>query len=195
MSVVIPPEFTIVTNRCRLRQPTAADLPRIFTATQVAGFNDGMQWEPPQSIEELHAPLQENLLAWNEGIMYVFTIVPSDTDELIGRIGIRKTSYPDVWNLGFWTHPDCQGQGYMTEAASTILTLGFDRLGAMRIEASYALWNLASKRVLSKIGMKFVKYIPHAFQKQGRWIEANKMTITRAEWLAVDRTDERAKYG
>jgi hypothetical protein len=60
--------------------------------------------------------------------------------------------------------------------------LGFDRLNAVQIEASYALWNKSSQRVLEKIGMKFIEYIPHSFQKKGRWIESNKMSINQQEW-------------
>jgi [ribosomal protein S5]-alanine N-acetyltransferase len=182
MQSVIPLNFTIETTRCRLRCPTAADIPGVFAATRFAGFNDGMQWEPPAIVEELEQPLRENLLEWAAGRTFAFTIANPVSDCLIGRIGIRQTNRADVWNLGFWTHPECQGQGYMTEAATAIIEFGFEQLGASRIEASYALWNKASQRTLEKVGMKLVRYIPHAFQKRGRWIEANKMEITSREW-------------
>jgi [ribosomal protein S5]-alanine N-acetyltransferase len=182
MALVIPLDFTIETARCRLRCPSAADIPAVFAATRWLGFNDGMQWEPPATIEELDRPLRESLLEWAAGKTFCFTISGLAADGLIGRIGIRQTNRADVWNLGFWTHPEHQGQGYMTEAATAILEFGFEQLGATRIEASYALWNKASQRTLEKIGMKLVRYIPHAFQKRGRWIEANKMEITQPEW-------------
>jgi [ribosomal protein S5]-alanine N-acetyltransferase len=182
MALVIPLDFTIETARCRLRCPSAADIPAVFAATRWIGFNDGMQWEPPATIEELDQPLRENLLEWEAGKTFCFTIASPTSDCLIGRIGIRQTNRADVWNLGFWTHPEHQGQGYMTEAATAIIEFGFERLEASRIEASYALWNKASRRTLEKVGMRLVRYIPHAFQKRGRWIEANKMEITQQEW-------------
>ena len=190
MEPVIPLDFTILvpsgstteTARCRLRCPTVADIPLVFSATRVAGFTRGMQWEPPAKIEELEEPLQDNFRAWHEGNMYAFTIADPHSDLLLGRIGIRKTARQDVWNLGFWTHPEYQGQGYMTEAATAMIEFGFEQLGATRIEASYALWNQASQRTLTRVGMRLVRYIPHAFQKRGRWIEANKMEITQQEW-------------
>lgn len=187
MERVIPHNFTIQTARCLLRRPTAADIPDVFAATRFDGFNDGMQWEPPATMDELAEPLRESLREWDEGITYGLTIADLDTDILRGRVGIRKTSRANVWNLGFWTHPEYQGQGYMTEAVTAILTFGFEELGATRIEASYALWNKSSRRVLEKVGMKFIAYIPHAFKKQGYWVEANKMSITRREWLLVSR--------
>ncbi len=183
MQPVIPLDFTIETARCLLRCPSAADIPDIFSATRFAGFNNGMQWEPPATIEELDEPLRENLLEWESGKTFCLTIADPVSDCLIGRIGIRRTNRVDVWNLGFWTHPEHQGQGYMTEAAIAVIEFGFERLGATRIEASYALWNKASQRTLEKVGMRLVRYIPHAFQKRGRWIEANKMEITKQEWF------------
>jgi [ribosomal protein S5]-alanine N-acetyltransferase len=179
----IPLDFTIITARCRLRCPSAADIPDVFAATRFTGFNDGMQWEPPDSIDELDQPLQDNLADWVAGTTYCFTIADPATDRLIGRIGIRKTKHAGIWNLGFWTHPEYQGKGYMTEAATAVIKFGFEQLGAARIEASYALWNKASQRTLEKVGLRIVRYIPHAFQKKGRWIEANKMEITKQEWL------------
>jgi [ribosomal protein S5]-alanine N-acetyltransferase len=185
-NIVIPQDFTIETARCRLRCPAADDIPSVFSATRYARFNDGMQWEPPITIDELEEPLRENLLDWDAGHTYCFTIADPTTDRLIGRIGIRKTKLIDVWNLGFWTHPEHQGQGYMTESATAIIEFGFEDLGATRIEASYALWNKASQRTLEKVGMRLTRYIPHAFQKKGRWIEANKMEITKQEWLNLN---------
>lgn len=185
MEPVIPLEFTIKTARCLLRCPSIADLPQVFSATRFAGFNDGMQWEPPATIEELDEPFREQILDREAGSTFSFTIADPVSDLLIGRIGIRKTNRADVWNIGFWTHPEHQGCGYMTEALTAIIAFGFDRLGATRIEASYALWNKASQRVLQKGGMRFIRYIPHAFRKKGYWVEANKMEITKREWLVL----------
>lgn len=186
MDRVIPPDFTIQTARCLLRRPIADDLPHVFTATQFPGFYDGMPGEPAIAMEELAGSLPESWREWDEGITYGMTIADLTANNLLGRIGIRKTSRVDEWNLGFWTHPEHQGQGYMTEAVSAILTFGFEELGATRILASYALWNKSSRRVLEKVGMKFIAYVPHAFKKQGYWVEANKMSMTRREWLLIN---------
>ncbi len=183
LNEVISQDFTIETARCRLRRSTVEDLPAIFEATTSPRFHDGMDSEAPKAIEDLDEPLQENSLAWDAGRLYSFTIADIATNHLLGRIGIHRNKREGLWNLGFWTHPAHQGQGYMTEAVIAIIAFGFDRLDATYIEASYALWNKSSKRVMEKAGMRFMGYIPHAFQKRGRWIEANKMRIARQEWL------------
>jgi ribosomal-protein-alanine N-acetyltransferase len=181
-------DFTIETARCRLRRSVVEDLPAIFEATTSPRFHAGMDSEAPARLEDLYEPLEENILAWEAGKLYSFTIADRDSDNLLGRIGINRNRREGIWNLGFWTHPAYQGQGYMTESVIAIISFGFDRLDAIQIEASYALWNKSSKRVLEKAGMRFIGYIPHAFRKRGRWVEANKMRITRQEWLDLDRS-------
>jgi [ribosomal protein S5]-alanine N-acetyltransferase len=186
MNKVIPHDFTIETARCLLRCSSVEDIPSIFEATRVPEFHKGMESEAPETIDQLYDALTENSLAWAAGRLFSFTIADRSSNRLIGRIGIHKTNRLGVWNLGFWTHPEHQGRGYMTESVTAIIAFGFEQLDATYIEASYALWNKSSQRVLEKVGMKFVGYIPHAFQKKGRWIEANKMRMTKQEWLALN---------
>jgi [ribosomal protein S5]-alanine N-acetyltransferase len=183
MEQAIPKDFMIKTARCVLRCPSEDDIPHVFSATRVVGFNDGMLWEPPANTDELYKPLRENLLAWEAGKAFAFTITAIRSKILLGRIGIRRSEQTNVWSIGFWTHPEHQRQGYMTESAQALMVFGFDRLGAIRIEASHALWNKGSQRVLEKIGMKFMEYTPQGFQKKGQWTEENKMGITKEEWL------------
>jgi [ribosomal protein S5]-alanine N-acetyltransferase len=184
MKSSIAKTFFIETERCLLRAPSQEDIPHIFSATRFTGFNDGMRWEAPATIEELNQPLQNNLLTWENGTAYTFTIVERHSQAFLGRICIRKDSQmKDVWNVGFWIHPTHQGQGYMTEAAQAVLKFGFTQLNAIRIEAGYVLWNKGSQRVLEKIGMKFLEYKPQGFQKQGQWVETNEMAITKEECL------------
>jgi [ribosomal protein S5]-alanine N-acetyltransferase len=186
MALSIPKDFVIETARCLLRCPSVDDIPHVFSATRYAGFNDGMQWEPPATVDELDQPLRAQILDWEAGRTFGFTIADPVSNQLMGRIGIRKTDLINVWNLGFWIHPEYQGKGYMTESLTAMLEFGFDRLGATKIEARHAIWNKGSQRVLQKVGMKFTRYIPHAFQKRGCWVEAHKMEITQQEWLILN---------
>jgi [ribosomal protein S5]-alanine N-acetyltransferase len=185
MLKVISQDLKIETARCLLRCSSIEDIPAIFEAVRVPEFHQGMESEAPETIEQLYAALTENSLAWEAGRLFSFTIADLASNGLLGRIGIHKNTRLGVWNLGFWTHPEHQSKGYMTEAVTAIIGFGFDRLDAAQIEASYALWNKSSQRVMEKSGMKFVGYMPHAFQKRGRWIEANKMRITRQEWQVL----------
>ncbi len=175
--------YQIHTQRCILRCPTSEDIPYIFSATRYPGFNNGMLWEPPQAIEELYEPLQQQLQAWDTNSAYTFTIECAKTAQFIGRISIRRNKEVDhVWSLGFWTHPEYQRLGYMTEAATAIVEFGFKVLTVHRIEAYHALWNIGSEKVLKNLGMKFIRYIPQGFQKHGKWVEENLLAIEIKDW-------------
>lgn len=178
----LPISFTIKTERLTLRIPSKADIPHIFAATRIAGFNDGMGWNPPEKIEELLAPLERNLKSWKNGNAFAFTIADRKTTEFLGRISIRPTKAKDVWNIGFFTHPKHQGKGIMSEAVAAILDFGFTKLKATSIEADYAVWNKASEKVLQKNGMEYVQYIEKGLFKKGEWVAENKLAINKMEW-------------
>ena len=139
----LPISFRIETPRFILRIPSEVDIPHIFSATRHKGFNAGMAWEAPASEAELTAPLLRTLEAWKYGNGIAFTMEERETGDFLGRISIRKTKTKDVWNIGFFTHPNHQGKGIMTEAVKAILQFGFSHLKASRIEAAYAVWNLS----------------------------------------------------
>ena len=175
-------DFFITTAQLKLRIPEKKDVMHVFSATRKPGFNDGMPWEPPATIEELYPKVQENRDAWESGHDLNFTIEDRTTVHFLGRISIRLTKDKDVWNIGFWTHPESQNRGIMTEAVEAILSFGFVKLHAKKIEACYALWNKASERVLEKNGFTFQRYIEKGFKKNGKWVEENMMEITKEKW-------------
>ena len=49
------PEPVLTTARCRLRALHRDDSAHIWEASRHPGFTDGMLWNPPEHIEEIHA--------------------------------------------------------------------------------------------------------------------------------------------
>ncbi len=180
--------FVLVTSRCLLRQPGEQDMAAIFDATRQPGFNDGMMWEPPATMDDLRTPLAEGLAAWRAGTAYNFTIEHRQTGEFLGRISIRSSTKATdplgLWNIGFFLHPRHQGQGYMREAGRAILKLGFETLDATEIEAFHAIWNKASQSVLHALGMTFTGHFAEGFLKRGQWVAEDRVAITRSHYEA-----------
>lgn len=173
---MLPSATVIETPRSRLRRVTAEDIPFAFSATHHPGFCDGMPWDAPETEEVLQAVQAKNDAEWEAGTGCAFTIETRDGTSRLGRISLRRVE-ADTWNLGFWTHPDHQGCGYMTEAVIALTRFAFDRLGANRIRALHADWNHASRRVLEKAGFQFIEHIPQGFQKHGRWISEDLLVL------------------
>ena len=171
MAMMISIDEQILTKRCRLRYPNESDIPHIWSASRAPGFNDGMQWEPPSEISELHEPLQRNQSGWEDGNAYNWTVESRDKGEFIGRIAIRRTQHDGEWSIGYWTHPTQQNKGYASEVAQAIIHFGFSRLHATVITSAHATWNHASGRVLQHAGMLRVRTNPKGFKKHGKWVE------------------------
>lgn len=186
LTMKLPQSFQLTTENLRFRIPDESDFPHVFSATRHEGFNDGMPWEPPRNLEDLKLPLMGTVQAWIEGNDFSFSIEDLNTSEFMGRISIRKTDYENVWNIGFWTHPIHQGKGIMTEACREIINFGFTTLNAIRIEAEYATWNIASEKVLKKNGMQFVKFLEKGFEKKGTWVSENLMAIDKNKWKNIN---------
>jgi len=76
-------------------------------------------------------------------------------NEPIGLIGLsnglNKFMNAELW---FKLYPEYWGRGYVTEAALAVLKFAFEELAIHRIEAGVATENIASIKVLEKIGMQ-----------------------------------------
>ena len=81
-------------------------------------------------------------------------IVLRESDTLCGGVGLRIESDHRRAELGYWIGVPHWGRGYATEAARAIVQYGFETLQLHRIFASHFVDNLASARVLRKIGMR-----------------------------------------
>jgi ribosomal-protein-alanine N-acetyltransferase len=57
-------------------------------------------------------------------------------------------------SLGYWIGRPHTGRGYMTDAGRAVVPYVFGTLGLHRLEAACLPHNLASARVLAKIGFK-----------------------------------------
>ena len=183
----IPKSYTITTERFKLRMTNTEDVPRIYSATKHSGFNDGMTWDPPKNSEEIMDSIHRDINAWEMEDGYAFSIFKKDSAKLLGRISIRKTKQLNVLNIGFWTHPEVQRTGLMTESVAGILNFGFEKLRATSIEASYVVWNKASEKVLKRNGLEFKRYIKKGIKKNGKWTEVNLLSLSKKKWKIFDR--------
>ncbi|MEJ2598649.1 MAG: GNAT family N-acetyltransferase [Anaerolineales bacterium] len=86
---------------------------------------------------------------------FQWAITMKSNGQLIGNAGIRKESVADhKAEVGYEINPQFWGMGYASEAARAVRDFGFQELGLRRIWANCLAENLASRRVLEKIGMQ-----------------------------------------
>ena len=86
------------------------------------------------------------------GLWLVFERRPG---RLVGFAGLLRSDGESP-NLLYGIHPDFWGRGYATEAAGAVLRYAAESLGVARVRADVDEPNVASVRVLEKLGMRRV---------------------------------------
>ena len=87
--------------------------------------------------------------------------------------------------IGFIVHPDHQGHGYATEAARVLLELAFEHLRLHRVCARLEPRNVASGRVLEKLGMRREAHLVENEFVKNEWQSELVYAMLRREWEAA----------
>ena len=69
----------------------------------------------------------------------------------------KDETNPDAVDLGYRLHQFAWGKGYATEASRAIIRKGFANPAVRRITASALAGNIASRRVMEKVGLTLVR--------------------------------------
>ena len=86
--------------------------------------------------------------------------------------------------IGYILDPACAGNGYATEIAARLLRICFEDLGVRRVTAGCFADNLASRRVLEKVGMQLEQYgVRDSWHTELGWVDGCTYAILADEWL------------
>ena len=99
-----------------------------------------------------------------------FACVEKSTGRVIGVTGLRPEPEYGGYAFGYRILPEYWGQGFATEAATTLLQYGYHQLKLPHIVATVFPQNVASVRVLEKIGLVFEKEVLLADSTQVLWL-------------------------
>ncbi len=92
-----------------------------------------------------------------------------EADEVVGAVHAHPV-VPGRWEMGWVLRRDLWGQGIIPEAAGAV----FDHLAArddvVAIFARCRPENVASARVMEKLGMRYVETIPRDREVRGQWV-------------------------
>lgn len=81
-------------------------------------------------------------------------IVSKQLMEIVGTITIRVDKDNNKGELGYWIGKDYWGKGYATESINRIVDYGFSELKLNKIWAAVISRNIASIKVLMKVGLQ-----------------------------------------
>jgi [ribosomal protein S5]-alanine N-acetyltransferase len=96
------------------------------------------------------APTAEPRLQWH------FAVADAATNRYLGSCGLMvEPDSPSSAELGYWFLREAWGKGYATESSAAMLELGFRRLGFHRVWGKCHTQNVASAKVMEKLGMTY----------------------------------------
>lgn len=88
-------------------------------------------------------------------------------------------------SIGYILDPAYAGQGYATEIARELLVVAFEDLGVRRVIAGCYADNVASARILEKIGMRREQFgVKDSWHHERGWIDGATYALLREEWQA-----------
>lgn len=126
--------------------PLALDL---WTDARVTGFFGG-----PYSREQVEARLAREMADQRDHGMQYWPIFLLEGSRHAGVCGLRPWK-PGIPELGFHLRPEFWGQGLAFEAASAVVQYGFAELRAEAVFAGHHPENLASRKLLLKLGFEY----------------------------------------
>lgn len=109
----------------------------------------------------------------------IFTI--DINGEASGGIGVhpQEDVYCKNAELGYWLAEPYWGNGIITEAIKQMIEYGFSNFAITRIYARPFSTNIASQRVLEKVGMTKEAVLKNAFYKNGIYLDEIIYSISR----------------
>ncbi len=174
------------TERLLLRDFEPGDWPALHDVESRAEVARYQSFEP-RTMEESRAYV---LAACEEAKRetretYDLAVMLVSEDCLIGRCGLGLTD-PDLGEgmLWFTMHPSYWGRGYATEAARGLVDFGFHELRLHRIWADCDPANVASSRVLAKLGMRREGHLRENAWIKGAWADSLIFAILDREWTS-----------
>lgn len=120
--------------------------------------------------------------SFNKGSDITYAVVKKDTNELIGAISLMaiKEIHRKA-ELGYWIGVPYWGNGYCSEASNAIIEFGFKDINLNRIFSLAFEDNVASWRVMEKVGMKYEGTRRQDVIKNGIPIDLRSYSILREE--------------
>ena len=152
------------TERLVLRKPHMGDALAIFEGwTQDQEVTRYLTWRPHARIEQTQEFVQSCIQAWEGETRFPYVITLKGNGNVIGIIDPRIEG--TKVGVGYGAARAYWGRGYVPEATGAIIDWAFEQPTIFRVYATTDVENVASRRVLEKVGMQcegvLHKYILH----------------------------------
>lgn len=175
----------ILTERLHLRCLRPDDAKAMFAYRSSAAVAEYQSWVP-ESVGEVVSFIDEvSTRKFNTPGWYQIGISLRDHSELVGDCGIHVLeSDPRIAEIGITIAPDFQCNGYASEALNAVFNILFVQLGKHRVVASVDPRNLASMRLMERIGLRKEAHFLQSIWFKNSWADDVVFALLGSEWAS-----------
>jgi ribosomal-protein-alanine N-acetyltransferase len=142
------------------------------------------RWLPEGVLDEAQAQAFARKHAGRSAT--AIAVTERESGELIGHMVFHPWYGHATHEIGWAISAGCQGRGYATEAARALLDFAFTSLGCHRVIATCQPENVASWRVMEKLGMRREAHFRQGLrQATGEWWDEYFYALLAEEHLAA----------
>jgi RimJ/RimL family protein N-acetyltransferase len=157
------------------------DLHRLYTEPKVVKTLASVG--KPLTEDAVKKQIDQSVAHWQEHGFGLWVFHRKSDGQFIGRGGLKSHQIDgkDVIGLAYTVMPDYWNRGFATEIAEASLDVGFGHLGFPEIDSWTLPVNLASQRVMEKLGFRYERDfefagLPHRFYR-----------LVKGDWNGYDR--------
>ncbi len=184
--------LAIETPRLALRPLALSDLEDLHPHVSDPKLSKYLSWSAHENRGVTEAWIKACSDGLAKGTDLVWAIViDGKASGCIGLGGITWTFRAwriDRAELGYWLGIPYWGKGYMTEAAFAATRFGFETLGLHKITIGHIEGNVASQRIIEKLGYRYLATHEDDVWRDGQWWNHFRYELTAAEWSDTART-------
>jgi RimJ/RimL family protein N-acetyltransferase len=179
------PTWPVTTDRLTLR-PVVPDDAGAFLSWRASADVVRYMYQPPWDRPTAEAKLRTWSSAPFEDVGDVLVLAVELGGDVVGEAMLKWAAGPRQAEVGYALHPDVGGRGLATEAARATLRLAFVTYGFHRVYARIDEENLASVRVVERLGMRQEARLVESDLRDGGWSTELVYAILDREHLRPD---------
>lgn len=137
------------------------------------------------SVEASRVRVEGFLAPWRggDGEWISLAVTKRDDPRMLGMIAFRITLIANqTVEIGYRLHPSAQRQGIGFEACQRLLTWLFRRVGVRKVIAHCVPENVASYRLMEKLGMQREGTLRQFSRLNDEWIDEHVYGLLAHEW-------------
>jgi [ribosomal protein S5]-alanine N-acetyltransferase len=179
---------TLHTERLVLRPFKLTDAPKLhelISAWEIAYNTLNIPHPYPQGLAENYIVATTEKWMTAESLAFAVT----HQNELVGCANLSVRHSQSRAEIGYWIGVPYWGNGYASEAAAKLVEFSFKKMKLYRVFGTCFSRNVASARVMQKIGMRHEGTLRGHYHRWGEYLDTDYYGMLREEYFEQKQSD------